>query len=104
MVSLSRFEAFKDTFILSDSGGESEKLQRIRMHSSKMRTVRCSGRLMGGCLDGECLPRGCTPLPVDRILDTRLSKHYLSETSLADGKNDKYRGKSSLSLPLCEWA
>ena len=29
------------------------------MHSSRMRTVRCSGRLGGGgCLPGGCLPRG----------------------------------------------
>ena len=47
MMSLSRFEAFKDTFTLSDSGGEGEKIQRTRMHSSKMRTARCIGRLMG---------------------------------------------------------
>ena len=37
-----------------------------------MRTVRCSGRLGEVC--------------VDRILDTRLWKHYLSATT-ADGKN-----------------
>ena len=52
-----------------------------RMHSSRMRTVLCSGRRGGGCLPGgRCLPGGgcllqCmlgyTP-PVDRILDTRL--------------------------------
>ena len=27
------------------------------MHSSRIRTVRCSG-LFGGCLPGGCLPRG----------------------------------------------
>ena len=43
-----------------------------RMHSSRMRTVRCSGRLgeggvclgrvyLGGGLPGRCLPRGCLP-------------------------------------------
>ena len=61
-----------------------------RMHSIRMRTVRCSGRLGGGaqgcvcpgecvCLGG-CLPRGvCLPrgsvhhhTPMDRILDTCL--------------------------------
>ena len=36
-----------------------------RMHSSRMRIVRCSGRL-GGCLHGQvsvrgCLPRECLP-------------------------------------------
>ena len=30
--------------------------------------------------------QGGTP-PVDRILDTRLGKYYLSATSFADGKN-----------------
>ena len=38
------------------------------MHSSRMRTVRCSGRLRGEvsapggvCLEEDCLPRGCLP-------------------------------------------
>ena len=35
------------------------------MHSSKMCTVRCSGRRRGGCLPGGVcqgvLPRGCLP-------------------------------------------
>ena len=49
--------------------------KKTRMHSSRMRTVRCSGRLLGqggvcpgrvsawgGCLlGGGCLPDGCTP-------------------------------------------
>ena len=42
-----------------------------RIHSSKMHTVRCNGRLCGeggGCPRG-CLPRGCTPQPVNRITD-----------------------------------
>ena len=50
-----------------------------RMHSSRMRTVGSSSRLVvamlwgGICLPGGCLPWGCTPPPpVDRILDTRL--------------------------------
>ena len=33
---------------------------KTRMHSSRMRTVRCSGRL-GGCLPGGCLPMECLP-------------------------------------------
>ena len=32
------------------------------------------------------MPLPCTPSPVDRILDTYLSKHYLSATIVADGK------------------
>ena len=102
-----------------------------------MRTVRYSGRLMGGRGRGtlallppvdrilflthafesitfpqlplwtvnitnqqECIPVGCIPstavafssggggggVPVDRIFDTRLWKHYLSVTTVADGK------------------
>ena len=57
-----------------------------RMHSSRMRTVRCSGRLPGGCVAGEVsargggarvpgqgvsahsLARGCTPPPCGQIL------------------------------------
>ena len=78
-----------------------------RMHSSRMRTTRslttsCS---ICWCLPGErgacvsrgqaCVPRGhvcpegaCMPrLPplVERILDTRLWKHYLPATTLAFG-------------------
>ena len=69
---------------------------KTRMHSSRMRTVRCSGRLGGVCLGGVCpglcvslewgvcpeggvFLEGCLPrdggggvCPVDRILDTRL--------------------------------
>ena len=52
-----------------------------------MRTVRCSGHPPGGGRRG--LPRGCIPactevypLPVDRILDTRLWKYYLASTLL----------------------
>ena len=78
-----------------------------RMHSSMMRTVRCSGR-RGGCLPrrGACPGRvwpegvcsgGCgvclgvypsmhwgrhPPPPEDRILDTCLLKPYLSATTL----------------------
>ena len=76
-------------------------LKKTRMHSSRMRTVRCSGRRgdvclgAGVCLGGGCLPWGCLPRGVsalvhawippplmDRILDTRLWKHYLSATTL----------------------
>ena len=69
--------------------------------SSSMRTVRCSGRLGCICLGvsahgGVCpgggggvrVPGGCTPSPsVDRILDTRLWKHYLYATTVAGGNN-----------------
>ena len=70
------------------------------MHSSRMRTIQSRGGgylprgsvcLGGVCLPGGCLPRGVSakgvytsPPTVDRILDTRLSKHYLSATSFAD--------------------
>ena len=54
-----------------------------RMHSSRMRTVCCSGRLLGG---GGCLPGGCNP-PLDKIPDKRFRKHHLSVTTVADGKN-----------------
>ena len=46
--------------------------------------VRCSGRL-GGVSSRE---GGVHPL-VDRIFDTRLLKHYLSATTVADGKNTR---------------
>ena len=44
---------------------ENEKLHVTRMHSSRMRIVRCSNHL-GGCLPGVCMPmgvsaRGCLP-------------------------------------------
>ena len=83
-----------------------------RMHSSRIHTIHCSGRhgeclpvgvvclwglsACGGCLPvgGVCLPSACWGthlLPVDRILDTSLWKHYLSAISFADGsyKNNK---------------
>ena len=65
-----------------------------------MRTVRCNSHL-GMCLPsgvsaqgwgGECVSQhamGQTPHLVDRILDTRLWKHYLSATTVADGKNSE---------------
>ena len=72
------------------------------MHSSKMLTVRCSGCLGrggisrgGAVLRSGCLPwvrvsargvfaqgRQTPPPPVDRILDTRLWKHYLPQLLL----------------------
>ena len=87
---------------------------KTRMHYSRMRTVCCSGHLgvegmgclPGGCLLGSVCPGsvcpaakgqgicpaawGCTPLPVDRLLDTRLWKHYLSATTVADGNYQSY--------------
>ena len=64
------------------------------------------GCLPGGMSSKVCVPRGCVYLrvsawggvpaqgagahvrpPVGRILDTRLSKHYLSATTVADGNN-----------------
>ena len=48
------------TFFIILNGDKNNFL--TRMHSSRMRTVRYSGRLEGGvsrgCLPGECLPRG----------------------------------------------
>ena len=84
-----------------------------RMHSSRMRIIRCSGRLgwrfacggvclgegsvcpkVGPAQGGVCLgctppgPRGRhTPAPVDRIIDTSLWKHYFSGTTVSDSKN-----------------
>ena len=50
-----------------------------RMHSSRMRTVRCSGRLGGGrCLPKGGLPErcvcpgGCTPPTVNRMTDRQV--------------------------------
>ena len=53
----------------------------------------CPGVSAGGvCPEGVwgiSPSRGCTPPPVDRILDTRLWKHCLSATLFAGGKNGK---------------
>ena len=87
------------------------------MHSSRMRTVRCSGRLGGGggvlpgsVCPGECLPGGvcqvgcvCPGVGVNRITGDRCKKHSPFEqndwqTSFADGKNDNFSvsgGKSA---------
>ena len=75
-----------------------------RMHSSRMRTIRCSGHLSCHAHPPDMhAPLSCmhTPLPhmppcqvcplphlhpsIDRMNDTRLWKHYLSTTTLADG-------------------
>ena len=79
--------------------------QRTRMHSSRMRTVRCSGRrvggergVSGGCLPGGVCLEGClpgergvsapvhggvhTPLPLWREWQTPVKTNYV-----ADGKN-----------------
>ena len=83
-----------------------QKFTKTRINSSRMRTVRCGNRhwgVGGGdiCLRGVCsrgVSLGCVcvcvcvftsqpPPPVDRILYTRLWKHYLSETSFVHGKN-----------------
>ena len=76
------------------------------MHSSRMRTVRCSSRLLKGCLPGGlsvrgvcpgvrgglsrgCLPKcmlGYTPPPVDRMTDR--CKTLPCRNYVADGNND----------------
>ena len=91
----------KCTKLLSNTLRQANAFSKTRMHSSRMHTVRCSGRwgrggfhegvCLGGvsreCVKGEvcvyqgeggvrvqggvCL-RGVLPPPVDRILDTRL--------------------------------
>ena len=61
------------------------------MHSSRMRTVRFSGCLgEGSAGGGVCLGGVCLGV-VYRIVDTRLWKHYLSATTVADGNNDRRR-------------
>ena len=61
---------------------------------------RPGGRVGGGVCPRVCLGVCvyvfvcvcvCTPPPVDRIIDTRLWKHYLSATSFADGNNCQLR-------------
>ena len=101
--------------------------KKPRMHSSRIHTVRCSGRLSchahplamhtpschahpppamhapaihAPTMHAPCHthppamhaphhahPLPCTPPPVDRIFDTRLWKHYLSATTVADDNN-----------------
>ena len=78
-----------------------------------MRTVRCSGRLLRGCLPRGCLPRrggsafslgGCGslhPLWTDR----HLWKHGLSATAVADGNKGRarYRGARNISRVWDAW-
>ena len=56
------------------------KLFETRMHLSRMRSVRCSGRFLGVC---QIPP---SPSPVDRITDA-CEKQNLSATVAADGNN-----------------
>ena len=111
----------------SSSSSSISIINRTRMHSSRMRTVRCSSRRWGGvelcpsaCWDtclgvyapvhagipawGVSIPvhagipaQGVSapvhagihiPSAMDRILDRRLWKHYLSATTVADGNGD----------------
>ena len=66
----------------------SEKPKRTRMHSSRMRTVRCSGR-RGGYLPGGVSAQGrvsgqaggCLPPPCEQN-HRCLWKHYLAVTTL----------------------
>ena len=72
-----------------------------RMHSRRMRTVRCSDRLDGGCLPGGCLPGGCLPggcLPRGvsvqgglprRVCPGGLSQHALRQTTPLDRMTDR---------------
>ena len=43
---------------------------------------------------------GIHPLPVDRILDTHLRKHYLSTISFANGNNELLLRDSNLHGPF----
>ena len=74
---------------------------KTRMHSSRMRTTHlltvsrsaqwgiCLGVvcLGGASAQGDVCPMACwdTPPPVDRILDTRLWKHYHPATTVPGG-------------------
>ena len=75
----------------------------IRMHSSRMRTVLCSGRLggvcqgegvsdQGGvCIGGQSAQEGCLPRRVYTTPrgqnDRHLWKHYIFATTVADSNN-----------------
>ena len=71
---------------------KAESITETRMHSSRMRTVRCSSRLLGR---GGVLPRGvsarhrvCPGVYTSRPwTDRHLWKHNLSATTVTDGKN-----------------
>ena len=69
---------------------------RTRMHSSRMLTVHCNGRFSCHACPLPCIPfLPCMPLchvrpsPEDRILDTRLWKHYFATASLRAVKSSK---------------
>ena len=59
----------KQSFICTEKETRNKNINITRMHSSRMRTVRCSDRLAGGGISpwgvsskGGCLPRGqCLP-------------------------------------------
>ena len=93
---------FQQLRLLQSKWNMAELLHSTRMYSSRMRNVHCSvrrrrGGLPGGdvCHTPPCpvlgyTPRpvhaGIHPLPVDKILYTRLWwKHYLSATTVTDG-------------------
>ena len=94
----------------------SAKSNKTRMHSSRMRTVRCSGRLPGGgclhggvlpgvCLGGGCLRKGVyTPSPDPEAdtpppwTDERLRKHYLFAATVVDGNNVTCDTKQDLQI------
>ena len=126
--------SFEGLFTPSESGSESEKdqttkkNQQTRMHSSRMHTVRCSDRLVGGnvclgwgCLPGGvclgessqgrclprgglsegCLPRGCLPrgcTPPPPPWTDR--RLWKHYLSATTVINDKHQRKISVSLPL----
>ena len=56
---------------------QKQTIDLTRMHSSRMRTVRSSGRRGGGCLPGRCVCQGVSaPVPQPRGQnDRRLWKH-----------------------------
>ena len=76
-----------------------------RMHSSRMRTVCCSDRLLGGgvfsgrgCLIRGCLPGGCFPggcLPRGDLPDTPLWTEWQTGVKSLPGRNYVADGKNS---------
>ena len=66
---------------------------KTRMHSSRLRTVRCSGRRGGlpqymlGYTGVSAPMHAGIRTPLNRMTDRQVLKHYLSATSFADGKN-----------------
>ena len=61
-----------------------------------MRTVRCSGRLVGVSAQGRGVSRGLYTTPLDGILDIHLWKHYLSAATVEDGNNETETGLNSV--------